>query len=176
MSKLGLSSLRDLFQKADGPEGFEELPATLEYVLQSIDSKELHPTFRADIHDLLLNSVNLCATLSDPTYDTSYATKLAARIHEVVARVVTHLANRPTNKAFGILFPRTSTLHSDIFASEGEASAKLAELSRIGLREAGEIVPVAIVSDRVAQPKAPKAETTEQVMRLEAELKEQMKG
>ncbi len=155
MSKLGLSSLRELFTKADGPEGFEELPEKLEYILHSLENPELLPAFRADIQDLLRDVVELCFTLASQTYDARRAAAFCGNLHAKAARLMLHLMTRPQNQAFGILFPRTGTLHEDIYASEEEAYSKLEGLQRIGLREAGEVVSVAITSSKLAQPKAP---------------------
>lgn len=173
--KLGLSHLRDLLSRSNGPEGLQGLPEKLEKVLKGVEDPELHPAFRADLFELLGGSVDLSLLLADRTYDARSAAALAARLHEVVARITLHLVNRPTNQAFGILFPRTGTLDEGIYSSEGEANSRLEALGRIGLREPGLVVPVTITSTRVAQPKAPPQADSERVDELASKLQEEMK-
>lgn len=169
----GLSSLRDFFLRAEGPDGFEDLPQKLEAILQGLDSEDLAPSFRSDIYDLLQGTTELCFTLSHKTYDSRKAAGHCGSLHAVLARLMLHLMMRPTNQAFGILFPRTGTLHEDIYASEEEANSKLEGLQRIGLREAGEVVQVAITSSKLSQPKAPidqGPKITELVQKLDKEM------
>jgi hypothetical protein len=173
MSKLGLSSLRDMFARADGPDGFEDLPAKLEAILIGLDGEDLSPSFRADVFDLLNGTTELCSLLAQRTYDSRAAASRCGHLHAVLARLMLHLMSRPTNQAYGILFPRTGTLHEDIYASEEEAHSKLEGLQRIGLREAGEVVNVAITSSRLAQPKAERDQgpkITELVKKLDKEM------
>ena len=173
----GLSALRELISRSSTPEGFEALPATLEKVLTRLEEPELHPSFRADIYDLLLGTTQLCEQLSEPTYDATSAARLCSRLHEVLARINIHLSMRTANRAFGILFPRTNTLHEDICASEEEAVAKLEGLRRIGLRENGEVVEVTITSQRISRPRMPPAPKldSEMLAELEGKLEEKMK-
>jgi hypothetical protein len=150
-----LSSLTDLLTGVKGgPEGFERLGEDLEYILGSLDQPGLHPNFKADIYELLTDTVALARLLAAQSYDARRATGFAGNIHAVVARIVQHLASRPTNTAFGILFPRTNVLHEDIYSSEEEALQKLSSLQRLGLRENGEVVAVQVTSTKLAPPKA----------------------
>lgn len=175
--KLGLSSLRELISRSSGPEGFEGLPETLERILMRLEDPELIPQFRTDIYDLLLGTTQLCTLLSEQTYEATTGATLCSRLHEVLARINIHLTMRPANRAFGVLFPRTNTLHEDICASEEEALAKLEGLRRIGLRENGEVVSVTITSQRIARPRngpVPKLDS-ELLKELEDKLEEKMK-
>jgi len=150
-----LSSLTGLLTKVEGPEGFENLSEHLEYILSRLESSDVHRDFKADIYELLTDTVALCYLLASATYDARKATGFAGNLHSVIARIVQHLASRPMNQAYGILFTRTGTLHEDICASEEEAKMKLSSLQRIGLREPGEVVLVHITSSKISQPKAP---------------------
>lgn len=172
MSKLGLSSLRELFARTDGPEGFEHLPEHLEYILMGLN--EADPAFRADIHALLFTTVELCYALSNQTYDSRRAAGSCSHLHAIAARLMLHLMLRPSRSAYGILFPRTGTLHEDIYTSEQEAVGKLDGLHRLGLRETGEVVQVTVTSTKQAQPRAQQSPTAE-VVALAQKLDEEMK-
>jgi len=152
MTKLGLSSLRELFQNAEGPEGFEDLPERLEAIIHGLHDAD--PNFRRDIFEILRTTVELCSDLSRPTYDARRAAGNCGHLHALASRIMLHLMSRPQSTAYGILFPRTNTLHEDICSSEEEAHNKLEGLKRIGLREAGEVVQVTITSTKLSQPKA----------------------
>jgi len=170
-----IDSLREVLTRSGLPDGLDNLPQQLETIFQRLDSTDVHPVYRADIYELLGEAVGLAYLLTLNTYETKTGAVHASRLHEVVARINTHLVNRPTNQAFGILFPRTNTLHSDIFATSGEADNKLAELAHIGLREHGEVVEVSIISGKVSQPKAPQIDLPDNVLDLTAQIEKEMK-
>jgi len=147
------AALRELISNTKNSEALALIPDRLESIFTHFDRVELATRFRSDIHLLLACSCALAEALADNTYPADVAQQEVSTLLQVLARINSHLSERPALNGYAIFFPQTGTVMSQFFSARSEAEAHLTRLIQLGISEQCYVAPARLISQHVVQPR-----------------------
>lgn len=162
-------TLREAIGMSKASEELLQMPDRFASIISLFDTESLHPAFRRDVFKLLFNSTDIAYSVLDSTFPADIASQKIANQMALLSNLLNFLQTRPATAGFTILLP--TGVMVGFFSTEGEANRQLETYVTMGLASSARVVPAALTSNHVTQPRLaapvpPPPENLEEVITL----------
>lgn len=144
-------TLREAIGMSKASEELLMMPERFASIISLFDSESMHPAFRRDVFKLLFNSTDIAHSVLDHTFPADLASQKIAAQMALLSNLLNFLQSRPATAGFTILLPSSGMV--GFFTTEGEAQRQLETYVAMGLASSARVVPAALTSNHVVQPK-----------------------
>lgn len=144
-------TLREAIGMSKASEELLQMPDRFAAIISLFDSENLNPAFRRDVFKLLFHSTDIAYSVLDSTFPADIASQKIATQMALLSNLLSFLQTRPATGGFTILLPSGNMV--GFFSTEGEAHRQLETYVTMGLASSARVVPAALTSNHVAQPR-----------------------
>lgn len=144
-------TLREAIGMSKASEELLQMPDRFASIISLFDTESLHPAFRRDVFKLLFNSTDIAYSVLDSTFPADIASQKISAQLALLSNLLNFLQTRPTTAGFTILLPGGAMI--GFFTTEGEAVRQLETYVTMGLASSARVVPAALTSNHVSQPR-----------------------